>query len=90
VNTVVDLEVVVLHPVIVDSARLVGPWQSLVNSVAVNLPHVVHSVVDLVLVIVLAQESWSHSPEQQILCLKFEEWRPHGESCDLIEEEGGS
>lgn len=68
-----QVHVVVLDHALVEAAASPGAAQSLVHSVLVGTPHVLQSLVNLVLIHLLSHVGWGKKPENHVLSLQFVE-----------------
>lgn len=68
-----DYFVLVSSLISVDTVFQVCSSKALINSVLVNSPHVVDSLVNAFLVAVLADEGWGNCPQQHVMSFEFEE-----------------
>ena len=73
VHTVVNLLRVVLHLVVVDTVALVSTSQTLVLTRHVHLPHLVNSLVDVAVVVLLSRISRRQQPEKNIVSFELED-----------------
>lgn len=73
VNTVVNLLSVVLHLVVVDTVGLVSAAQTLVLTRHVHLPHLINSLVDVAVVVLLGRISRGQQPEKNIVSFQLED-----------------